>query len=411
MRSFLVNILHLTLFIVYSTALSAQSAGDVALQTLVSQGNVLSTADSILLLPSAHEKYADMFRRIREAQRYVNLEYFIFRNDSVGAELLDILSQKASEGVEIRLLIDAFGNYKSPNPFTEDDLQNLFKRGIKVAIFDPLRFPWIPNMLHRDHRKIVVVDGLYAYTGGMNIAEYYLKGTNRTGPWRDVQICFSGPVVAEFDNIFTRIWQRTTGESVGHLSSIAPQISALSSHPVVLVNREPHALSRQMRRAYAATIDAAQREIRIVNPYPTNVRIVRRAMYRALRRGVRLQLMVSSNMDNRVTPEVVAIQMKKMAKRGADVYYYDQGFHHSKLLTVDDEFCSVGTANLDGRSMSYDYEVSAFIFDKELTREINDLFCRDTLQCHRLTPDNFRQHFSLRRRFIGRIFQPLKNLL
>ena len=121
--------------------------------------------------------------------------------------------------------------------------------------------------------------------------------------------------------------------------------------------------------------------------------------------------MVSANSDNRITPEVVGIQMKKMMKRGAEIYYFEGGFHHSKLMTVDHEFCTVGTANLDGRSMRYDYEVNAYIFSKETTCKIDSLFDRDLHQSKILTPNNFKQRFSLKRRFIGRIFQPLKGLL
>ncbi|MBR4758031.1 MAG: cardiolipin synthase, partial [Bacteroidaceae bacterium] len=107
---------------------------------------------------------------IEEAKRFVHLEYFIFRKDSVGRILLNILSEKALEGVEVRLLIDAYGNRKAPCPMTRADLDSIRAKGIDVRLFDPIKFPYIQNMYHRDHRKIVVVDGLWAWTGGMNVA-------------------------------------------------------------------------------------------------------------------------------------------------------------------------------------------------------------------------------------------------
>lgn len=374
------------------------------------QGNPEFAGNEITLLPSAQAKYSDMFQAIREAKRFVHLEYFIFRNDSTGRALLDILHQKANEGLEVRLLIDAYGNYKAPDPWTSDQIDSIRSLGIQLAIFDPLRFPWIPNMLHRDHRKIVVVDAKSAYTGGMNVADYYLHGTPRTGTWRDMQMRMEGPVVDEFERIFERIWVGTTKEDMDTLRYRSDG-RPVGDKLVSVVNREPSRTPRQIRQSYVEALRSAQHVVRIVNPYPTNTHSVRRAMRRALRRGIRLQIMVSSRSDNHVTPEVIGVQMKKMAKRGAEVYYYEGGFHHSKLMTVDHELASIGTANLDGRSMRYDYEVNAFVFSPDIAQQIDSIFDVDLQKCQMLTPENFRQRFSLKQRFIGRVFQILKGLL
>ena len=399
----------LLLGLLLCSPLWGQTATERAREALLAQGNPCYEGNEVVLLPSAKEKYADLFATISKARRYVHLEYFIFRNDSVGSELLDLLARKAEEGVEIRLLIDAYGNYKSPHPMRDADLDSISRRGISVALFDPIHFPWIQNMYHRDHRKIVVVDGLVAYTGGMNVADYYQRGTERTGEWRDMQVRIEGPVVDEFERIFSRIWGRTTHEVLDSLKYHEDAVT-VGEKEIVVVNREPGKLSKKMRQAFVATIDAAQHDIRIVNPYPTNTRSVSRAMKRALRRGVRLQLMVSAASDNKVTPEVVAIQMKKMMGRGAEVYYYEGGFHHTKVMMVDGEFCTVGTTNLDGRSLRYDYEVNAFVFSGETTHQLNEIFERDLRHCQILTPLNFKERFSLKRRIVGRLFQPVKNV-
>ena len=377
---------------------------------MLAQGNPEFEGNEITLLPSARAKYDDMFQAIREARRFVHLEYFIFRNDSVGRALMDILHSKANEGVEVRLLIDAYGNYKAPHPWTGNQLDSIRSLGIQTAIFDPLRFPWIPNMLHRDHRKIVVVDAQSAYTGGMNVADYYLHGTPRTGPWRDMQMRMEGPVVDEFERIFEHIWTKTTKEPLDTLRYRSDGQPA-GDKLVSVVNREPSRTPRQIRQSYVKALQAARSEVRIVNPYPTTTHSVRRAMKKALHRGIRMKIMVSGRSDNRVTPEVVGIQMKKMMKRGAEVYYFEDGFHHSKLMTVDHELASIGTANLDGRSMRYDYEVNAFIFSPDVTHQIDSIFDADVINSELLTPDNFRQRFSLKKRFVGRVFQIVKGLL
>ena len=399
----------------------AQTSGEIVRTMLQQQGNPEFTECDIHLLPSGREKYEDLFRAVKNARSYVHLEYFILRTDSIGMALLELLGEKAREGVEIRILIDAYGNYKSPYPIPEGQLDIIRSSGIKIALFDPLRFPWLPNMYHRDHRKIVVIDGLYAYTGGMNVADYYLHGTERTGQWRDMQVRLSGSVVDEYQRIFAKIWEQTTGERLDAALYKASAEAAQAEEEVAndgadkatvcVVNREPGKLSRQMRQAFVAALDASQEEVRIVNPYPTGTRSVTRAMKRAMKRGVRLQLMVSANMDNRITPEVVAIQMKKLMKRGAEVYYYEDGFHHTKVMTVDREFCTIGTANLDGRSLRYDYEVNAFIFSPLTTNRLDAIFDNDLQQSKILTPRNFKERFSLRQRFVGRLFWPVKCVL
>lgn len=398
------------LFLCPLLPLSAQSSSETARDALVKQGNPLFQGNDVTLLPSAREKYANMFSVIRKAKRFVHVEYFIFHNDSVGTELFDILAECAGRGVEVRVLIDAYGNYKSPSPLTSDDLAIIRQRGIKIEIFDRLRFPWLGNIMHRDHRKIVVVDGEKAYTGGMNVADYYLKGKKRTGKWRDMQARFEGPVVDEFERIFAHIWEKATGEQLDSLR-YHTETEFAGQKEIIIVNREPHTMSRRMRRAYVASIDAAQEEIRIVNPYPTSVYSLSRAMKRALKRGVRLQLMVSSSSDNRIVPEVVGIQMKKLMKRGAEIYYYEGGFHHSKVMMVDNAFCTVGTTNLDARSLRCDYEVNAFVFDAATTYQLNEIFDADVQHSQLLTPENFKQRFSLKRRIVGRIFQPIKGFL
>jgi len=405
----------LFLLLFFSFNLSSQTPGEKVKQILTADGNPMYEGNEVTLLPSAREKYADLFDAIGKARRFVHLEYFIFYNDSIGNEFLDLLARKVAEGVEIRVLVDAYGNYKGEHPLRKPDLAAIRGRGIKIDVYDKIRFPWIQNMLHRDHRKIVVIDGEKAYTGGMNIADYYLHGTERTGPWRDMQIRLEGPVVNEFESIFARIWEKTTGEHLDSLHYRAVSDGSRDNNfvagdkEVIVVNREPHALSKKMRRALATAIDAAEHEIRIVNPYPTNVRTVRRAMKRALNRGVKLKMMVSYHTDNRLTPDVIAIQMKKLMNRGAEIYYFDAGFHHSKTMTIDKEFCNVGTVNLDGRSLLYDYEVSAFVFDKETTAQIDNIFDKDIEHSEKLTPENFKKMFPRKRRVVGRLFQPLKS--
>lgn len=389
--------------------LGGECFGQSLRQTLFAQGNPEFYGNRVELLPTATEKYERMFQSIREAKNYVHVEYFSVTHDSVGSSFMDLLEEKARQGVEVRLIIDGYGNMKSHFPMTKGRKQSLTEAGVRWALFDPIRFPWFNHIRHRDHRKIVVVDGREAFTGGMNVARYYITGTKRSGQWRDMHICLRGPVVDEYERIFERIWQKETREEMDTLRYRNAWQTA-GETTISVVNREPGRLSKAMRKAYVAALDAAKHEVRIVNPYPTNVRSVRRAIRRALKRGVTVKMMVSGSSDVTLTPDVVAIEMKKLLKHGCQVYYYDGGFHHTKVMTIDGEQCTIGTANIDGRSMLFDYEVNVFVFDAGVTTLLDAIFDEDLKQSELLTTENFKERFSAGHRMVGRMLTPVRTV-
>ena len=160
---------------------SAQTSDSLIVNRLRQEGIGFSHDNSVTLLMNGQEKFDDMFNAIRQARSSVHLEYFNFRNDSIASLLFDILAEKAKEGVEVRALFDGFGNDSNNKPLRKRHLKDIRSRGIEIYEFDPVRFPWVNHVFHRDHRKIVVIDGQIAYTGGMNVADYYIKGTPQVG--------------------------------------------------------------------------------------------------------------------------------------------------------------------------------------------------------------------------------------
>ena len=156
---------------------SAQTSDSLIVSRLRKEGISFSHDNSVTLLMNGQEKFDDMFSAIRQARSSIHLEYFNFRNDSIASLLFDILAEKAKEGVEVRALFDGFGNDSNNRPLRKRHLNDIRSRGIEIYEFDPVRFPWVNHVWHRDHRKIVIIDGQIAYTGGMNVADYYIKGT------------------------------------------------------------------------------------------------------------------------------------------------------------------------------------------------------------------------------------------
>ena len=181
---------------------------------------------------------------------------------------------------------------------------------------------------------------------------------------------------------------------------------------VAFASRWPKESPRIMRQTYSICIDNADRLVQIVNPYAMLFGEVRAALRRALDRGVRVQFMVSTKSDGKTNDDVIGLEMRKLMKRGAEVYYFGDGFHHSKVMMIDSLFCTVGTTNLDARSLSFDYEVNAFIFDQETTHQLQQIFYNDMGKSSiLLTPEVFEERFPLRRRIRGRIYSIAKRFL
>lgn len=368
------------------------------------------------ILPTGEVKFADLFEAIGNARRHIYMDYFKFQQDSICTALLDMLCSKAQQGIDVRILYDSFGNNHSSQPLTKPYLKAIRAAGVRIEAFDPVRFPWINHLLSRDHHKIAVIDGQVVYTGGMNVADYYLHGKPQVGEWRDMHIRMGGPIVAAYTALFCRMWEKTTGEAltpaIASDSTTSPLTWQSTGVEVAFADRWPRNTPKIMHQSYCAAIDNASRLVQIVNPYASLSDPIRAALRRALKRGVRVQFMASAKSDGAVNDLLVGLEMKKLMDRGAEVYYYKGGFHHSKIMMVDSLFCTIGTTNLDARSLRYDYEVNAFIFDPTTTHALQDIFADDVAKhCDLLTPELWETLFPRTRRIRARFFMLAKRLM
>lgn len=381
--------LHITvLFLFLASSLYAQKdrSDSVVIRYMQQKQIPISSNNECELLIDGRAKFSDLFQQIRHARHHIHLEYFNFRNDSLANALFDLLAEKAAEGVKVRAMFDAFGNWSNNKPLKKKHVKSLRARGIEIVKFDPILFPYLNHAMHRDHRKIVVIDGKIGYTGGMNIADYYIHGNRKVGNWRDVHLRIEGEAAQHLQAIFAKMWKKETGEVIEG-KEYFPDIPAEEGQTVAIVDRTPRKTPRSISHAYAASIDAAQNSIQIVNPYflPTNS--IRNAIKRALQRGVAVEIMIPAVSDIPFTPEASYHAVHQLMKEGANIYLYNGGFHHSKIMMVDRSFCTVGTANLNSRSLRYDYETNAFVFDAAITQQLTRTFEQDKKNCTLLTPD------------------------
>lgn len=378
----------------------ALSSDSIVRRYLIESGIAVTDDNKTKLLKSGAEKFNDLFSFVERAKHHIHMEYFNFRNDSIAGTLFNLLARKAQEGVEVRLMFDAFGNSSNNKPLTKKHLKAIRENGIQIVKFDPINFPYINHVFHRDHRKIVVIDGWVGYTGGMNIADYYIQGLPKVGQWRDMHVRIEGSAVHDLQKIFLGMWEKETKERIegeAYFPSIAPDENGKQ---VAIVDRWARKSPKQMRRTIAKSINAAQHKVQIINPYFVPTKIIKKEIRKAIERGVEVEIMVSSKSDIPFTPEASLYISHKLMKKGAEVYMYDDGFHHSKIMMIDESFCTVGSTNLNSRSLRYDYETNAFIFDKETTRELIEMFEEDKEDSTIMTEEGWKKR-SRWKRFVG----------
>ena len=402
------------LFIISGIAFAQQGRSDSAVVSFLRENFDVrfSGNNSVVFFKTGQEKFDDLFKAVKQAKKSIHMEYFNFRNDSISALLFDLLAQKSAEGVEVRALYDGFGNCSNDRPLKQHHLDSLHRRGIQIKEFDRLAFPFFQNSFFRDHRKVVVIDGLIAYTGGMNVADYYVVGKPEFGAWRDLHCRIEGDAVAELQKVFMDFWNDVVDDSLqgtqyypgerraqDYFTGLKVDTTSSAGSKVIgVVNRIPRQSARIMEQTFIEILDNAQHRVQLINPYFTLTPKVVRAFKRALKRGVKMEIMVSAACDIPVTPNVTEYYCNEFAKLGADIYVFHGGFHHSKVMMVDDSFLFLGSANLNGRSMKMDYECNVLIADPAATQAMQTIFEQDKVeQCTLMTPADYRKKPKMRR--------------
>ena len=217
----------------------------------------------------AEKNLTTFFEEIKKAKHHIHLEYFNFRNDSIGNALFDLLAEKVKDGVKVRAMFDAFGNMSNNRPLRKRLLKDLSKRGIEIITFDPITFPYVNHAASRDHQKIIVIDGKVGYTGGMNIADYYINGLPKIGAWRDMHIRIKGPAVEKLQEVFLTMWNKETKQQIGGDEYFPFGEDSLNAapvhagHQVAIVQRAPKISPEAMRHAYIAAINRPNGKYRL----------------------------------------------------------------------------------------------------------------------------------------------------
>ena len=374
-------------------------------QALLTKGNHVD------LYFHGQEKFDALKKDLRAAKKFIHLEYFIWRsNDLLGQELKAILMEKARAGVEVRILYDFTGCFFRLHSKYIRDLRSA---GVEIyAFFNYLSNFKIHTINYRNHRKIVVIDGEVAYTGGMNVGQEYIDGGKRFASWRDTHMRVQGEAVDILQAIFAIDWYNTTSnEDVLHEKYflINQRSDSDGSIPMQLPTSGYDSRWPSILHSYFSVITMAQKYIYLTTPYFIPEPSVLTALKTAAMRGVDVVILLTGVPDQLLPYWAAFSYFDELLSSGVKIYHYKDGFMHAKTMTCDDVLCSVGTANFDIRSFKLNYEVNAMMYDKKITQQLNDQFAKDLEHAREYTlADLKRKSFGVRmRNSLVRLMSPL----
>lgn len=326
---------------------------------------------------------------IRQAKESVNIEYYIIKRDFVGMALIKLLTEKAKEGLEVRLLVDALGG-RTLNRYV---LKDYIAAGGKVGFFfrPKLKFFGI-RLNYRNHRKIVVIDNKIGYTGGYNVAKEYIGRKKKFGYWRDTHVRIVGGAVMDLYGRFVLDWRFTTKEKLHIIyENFLPE--ADSQHiGMQIVSCGPESPSEEVKRAMMRMITFAEKRVYLQTPYFVPDRSIVESLKMAVQSGVDVRIMIPHMPDHIFVYWATYSYVGELLRSGARAFIYDDGFLHAKTLVVDGEVCTVGSTNFDNRSFRLNFETNAFIFDSDFSSQMEAAFLHDmTRHGHELTYEDYKR--------------------
>ncbi len=344
------------------------------LVTLLESSNqaALLAGTDIKVYTTGEEKFDDLLEAIHNAKHHIHIQYYIFSDDEIGTKIKDALIVKAKEGVEVRVLYDDVGSWKVKNHFYKE----MEKGGVKVFPFLKVVFPVLTSKVnYRNHRKIVVIDGLVGFMGGMNIADRYISGM-KWGVWRDTHFRFTGKGVRGLQSVFLLDWYVVTKHLIDN-SVYYPKVQLYNNNLMQIATSGPVGIWRTLLQATIYAIANAKNYIYIQTPYFLPTDALNQALQTASLAGVDVRLMLPNKSDTQLVNMASHSFLDEMERAGVKVYLYKSGFLHAKLIVIDDDLAIIGSANMDFRSFEHNFEVNAFVYDQEFALKMKEVFFAD----------------------------------
>ena len=371
----------------------------IAKMFLESNQAIITNDNTLTIFTDGKDQFSSLFEAIRGAKHHIHLEYYIIRDDLLSRELISLLTAKAREGVEVRLLADSLGM-----KVKKKGLEEYLTAGGKYAAF----FPRVYTLNYRNHRKIAVIDGNVGFIGGYNIGEEYL-GKGPLGYWRDAAVRIEGLGVNSLQLRFLMDWNYAAGDHLAFNPAYFPEQKGSGTCPLQTVSSGPDARWNQIKEGYVKLIQTAMESIYIQTPYFIPDESISDALRIAAHSGVDVRIMIPCKPDHPFVYWSTLSFIGDLLESGVKAYTYDNGFIHAKTIVVDGIAASVGSANFDVRSFRLNFEANVFFYDLEYGGQMKKAFLDDLPKCTEITLEKYksRSRWIKAKESVSRLFSPL----
>ncbi len=335
-------------------------------------GVPFTDGNKVTLLWKGKETFHTIFDAVKDAKELLCLEFYIFRDDETGHELSEILKKKASEGVKVYILYDHFGSFGNPLKFW----RSLKKAGVHVRASRPFKWTSPGQYVYRDHKKLIIIDGFKAFTGGLNIANEYrgYHALKKKEAWRDTGIFLEGPISKALLDIFKKSWRIWKGIPFDYNKHVEPIQNGLPAIPIFASSAKSR---RRMRKLLYYSINQAQKSIYFTTAYFTPSRRMLHVLENAVSRGVKVKLLLPGKSDVPAAHYAGRASFTKLLKAGIEIYNYEGEILHAKTAVFDETWSLIGSANLDFRSLRRNDEGNVGIIDNEFGNQMIRVFHED----------------------------------
>ena len=351
---------------------------------------VLTDNNDIRIFTDGREKFQALLSEMDHARNYIHVQYYIIKNDELWKEIEEVLVRKVRQGVEVRVLFDSMGC----RGMHRSDWARLERAGIKVAEFFPALLGKLQLRInYRNHRKIVVIDGRIGFVGGFNVGREYVGMDKKFGYWRDTHICIEGSAVTSLAVRFVLDWNYAARENLfleDRLFEI-PEYVRGGRDPVQIISSGPDSSSQEIRDNYLRLIHMARKNIYIQTPYFIPDDDIRDALLIAAKSGIDVRIMIPCKPDHPFVYWATYSYLGEMIEAGARCYTYDNGFLHAKCMCIDGLVTCMGTANMDIRSFSLNFEVNAVVYSARTTEKLMEAFENDITKSTLVTRKMYEQ--------------------
>lgn len=352
-------------------------------------------------------KHVHMLNCLKNAKKYIFMQYFIISDGKLMDELIPILASKAKEGVQIKILYDDIGSKKHLSKKTINRLLNI--KGLELCVYNPLGLELNPVVNYRNHQKMTIVDGLYAYCGGDNLADEYVHYKTLYGYWRDNACFYEGEAVNGFLKMFLLMWYMSSQETLKFRDYIVEDVKIKNNSLVIPFMDGPHGKTNIAYDSFLSLINSANKSIYLSTPYLIIDDQMINALVIAKKSGIDVKILVPGIPDKKTVYLMTRAHYKDLLRAGIEIYEYSPGFNHAKNLIIDDRVTFCGTINMDYRSMFLHYECGAFIVDDKIISDMKNDFIGAIEKSKLVTLEvwNKRNIFGRFLSFLLRLFSPM----